>query len=289
MRKTMAKRSRRGPYGHLPRIRTIAARVWAEFYDDRVLTVAGGITFFVLLALFPGIASVVSLYGMFADRGTIAHDLDLLSGFLPGGAITVLRAELNRLVAMEPGKLDLAFAGGLMVAIWSASGGFKALVDGLNVAYEVPETRSFLTLSINALIFTLAWVLAAILAINFGLVLPTLAERTITNPALELAIKLALWPLALAACTLTLALVYRFGPAKPRPRWRWITWGSFITAILWLLGTALFAWYVENFGSYDRVYGGLGAAVGFLTWIWLSVVLTLLGAEINCELDRHAP
>jgi membrane protein len=285
----MAKRSRRGPYGRLPRLRTVAARVWTEFYDDRVLTVAGGITFFVLLALFPGIASVVSLYGMFADRGTIAHNLDLLSGFLPGGAITVLRGELQRLVALEQGKLDLAFAGGLLVAIWSASGGFKALVDGLNVAYEVPERRSFLTLSINALIFTIASLVAAVVAINFGLVLPTVAERTIQNPALELAIKIGLWPLALLMSTLTLALVYRFGPAKPRPKWRWITWGSFITSVLWLLGTALFAWYVENFGSYDRVYGSLGAAVGFLTWIWLSVVLILLGAEINCELDRHEP
>lgn len=283
----MAKRSRRGPMARLPRLRTIAVRVWNEFYDDRVLTVAGGITFFVLLALFPGIASVVSLYGMFADRATIAHDLDLLSGFLPGGAITVLRGELQRLAALEQAKLDFAFAGGLIVALWSASGGFKALVDGLNVAYEVPETRSFITLSINALIFTIGSVLAAVAAINIGLVLPTIAERTIANPALELALKIALWPVALLISTVTLSLVYRFGPAKPRPRWLWITWGSFITSLLWLLGTALFAWYVENFGGYDRVYGSLGAAVGFLTWIWLSVVLILLGAEINCELDRH--
>ncbi|MES2473306.1 MAG: YihY/virulence factor BrkB family protein [Pseudomonadota bacterium] len=285
----MAKRSRRGPYGRLPRLRTVALRVWTEFYDDRVLTVAGGITFFVLLALFPGIASVVSLYGMFADRGTIAHNLDLLSGFLPGGAITVLRGELQRLIALEQGKLDFAFAGGLLVAVWSASGGFKALVDGLNVAYEVPERRSFLTLSINALIFTIASLLAAVVAINFGLVLPTVAERTIQNPALEMAIKIGLWPLALLVSTFALALVYRYGPAKPRPRWRWITWGSFITSVLWLLGTALFGWYVEHFGSYDHVYGSLGAAVGFLTWIWLSVVLVLLGAEINCELDRQEP
>ncbi len=285
----MAKKSRRGPYGRLPRLRTIAVRVWTEFYDDRVLTVAGGITFFVLLALFPGIASVVSLYGMFADRGTIAHNLDLLSGFLPGGAITVLRGELQRLVALEQSRLDFTFAGGLVVAVWSASGGFKALVDGLNVAYEVAERRSFLTLSLNALIFTIASIVAVIVAINFGLILPTLAERTIQNPLLEMAIKLALWPAALLVSTFILALVYRFGPAKPRPRWRWITWGSFITALLWLIGTALFGWYVEHFGTYDQVYGGLGAAVGFLTWIWLSVVLILLGAEINCELDRQEP
>jgi membrane protein len=283
----MTVRKRRGPYARLPRIKTITKRVWTEFWDDRVLTIAGGVTFFVMLALFPGIASVVSLYGMFADRGTLAQTIDILDGFLPGGAIAVLREDLLRLIALDQSSLDFTFFGGLLVAVWSASGGFKTLVDALNVAYEVPERRSFITLSINALIFTVATILAIVVAINFVVILPTLAEAAIRNPVLEMAAKLALWPLALVVSAFTLALIYRYGPAKPRPRWRWITWGSLITSFLWLVGTALFGWYASNFGGYDQTYGALGALVGFLTWIWLSVVLILLGAEINCELDRH--
>src|SRR3569833_2239490 len=94
------------------------------------------------------------------------------------------------------------------------------------------------------------------------------------------------WPAIFLACTLILAVIYRFGPDRPHPRWRWVTWGSAIASLLWILGTLLFTWYVHNFGSYNRIYGNLGAAVGFLTWVWLSLVILLLGAEINCELER---
>lgn len=258
------------------------ARVYEEFSQDRIPTVAGGITFFALLALFPAIGSAVSLYGLFADRASIAHDLDLVTDFLPGGAITILKAELGRLSAQPNDTLSLAFLGSSLVALWSASGGFKALVDGLNVAYEVPETRSFLRLSINALLFTAAAILFAASAIYLGLIVPDMTQG---GPVVTL-LQVLVWPASFLACTLILAVVYRFGPNRTHPKWRWITWGSATSSLLWLAGTRLFTWYVEHFGSYNRVYGDLGAAVGFLTWLWLSLVILLLGAEINCELER---
>ena len=258
-------------------------RVYAEFSQDRIPTVAGGITFFALLALFPAIGSVVSLYGLFSDRATIAHDVDLVSGFLPGGAITILKAELARLTAQPGQTLSLAFLGSSLIALWSASGGFKALVDGLNVAYEVRETRSFLRLSANALIFTLAAIVFAAASIYLGLIVP---DTTRGGPFV-FALQILVWPASFFACTLILAVIYRFGPNRKHPKWRWITWGSATASLLWLAGTRLFSWYVEHFGSYNRVYGDLGAAVGFLTWLWLSLVILLLGAEINCELERE--
>lgn len=259
-----------------------AARVYGEFSQDRIPTVAAGIAFFALLALFPAIGSVVSLYGLFADRASIARDLDLVADFLPGGAVTILKAELDRLSAQPNDTLSLAFLGSSLVALWSASGGFKALVEGLNVAYEVRETRGFLRLSANALVFTVAAIVFAAAAIYLGLIVPDMTQG---GPAAALLQVLA-WPASFLACTLVLAFVYRFGPNRRHPRWRWITWGSTTAALLWLAGTRLFTWYVEHFGSYNRVYGDLGAAVGFLTWVWLSLVILLLGAEINCELER---
>src|ERR1700734_3507162 len=125
----------------------IAKRTLAEALKDRIPTTAAAITFFMLLALFPAIASIVSLYGLFADRASIAHLVDSVAAFLPGGAVTVLDTELHRLIAERPGKLDLAFFTGLIVAIWSASGGMSSLADGLNIAYELRETRSFLRLT----------------------------------------------------------------------------------------------------------------------------------------------
>lgn len=257
-----------------------AARVYDEFSEDHIPTIAAGITFFALLALFPAIGSLVSLYGLFSDRASIAQDIDLVSGFLPGGAITVLRHELERLVAQPPNTLSLGFLGSTLIALWSASGGFKALADGLNVAYEVDKTRSFLHLSANALLFTLTAIVLAAAAVFLGLHLPMGSGRAATAWAI------AVWPLSFLAGAMMLETVYRFGPNRSHARWHWIGWGSATASLLWLAGTQLFSWYVAHFGSYNRIYGDLGAAVGFMTWLWLSTVVLLLGAEINCELER---
>jgi len=271
------------------RLWAIVRKVYLEFFEDSIPTVAGGVTFFFLLAIFPAIACVVSLFGMIADRAAIGRGLDLISGFLPGGAVSVLRTELHRLASQKSGTIDITFFAGLGIALWSASGGFKALVEALNVAYEVKDRRSFFRLSANALLFTLAAILFAILAINLGLILPAWALRSDAEPWVRLMVQILVWPISFLMCTVLVALIYRFGPARDHPRWRWFTWGSATASLLWLMGTVAFTWYVEHFGSYNRVYGELGAVVGFLTWVWLSIVVLLLGAEIDCELEREDP
>jgi len=263
-------------------------RLYAEFSEDRIPAVAAGITFFFLLALFPALASVVSLYGLFADRHSIAQVVQMASGFLPEGAVRVLQADLLRLVAQEPEKLGFAFGFGFLIATWSASGGIKALLDGLNVAFETREERSFLHLTLNTLLFTaMAAVLAAaavFLAISGSELIEALPFASLAKPAL----KVLVWPVGFCICSAVISLIYRFGPYRPGAPWRWITWGSAFTAAAWILGTVGFSWYVANFGSYDRTYGDLGAVVGFLTWIWLSLVILLTGAEIVCETEKLA-
>lgn len=160
------------------------------------------------------------------------------------------------------------------------------MIDGLNIAYEVRETRSFIRLTINALLFTVVAILFCVVAISVGLIIPTVTDQAPISHALTIFLQLLMWPVSLVICAVILSVVYRFGPDRPPTRFRWITWGSGIASALWLLGTRLFSLYVEYFGSYDRVYGDLGAAVGFLTWVWISLVILLLGAEINCELER---
>jgi membrane protein len=120
------------------------------------------------------------------------------------------------------------------------------------------------------------------------LVLPAWTMQTDADPAIRILVQVLVWPLSFVTCTVLLAVIYRFGPDRTHPKWRWITWGSATASVLWLLGTLLFTWYAENLGSYNRVYGNLGALVGFLTWVWLSIVILLLGAEIDCELERRA-
>lgn len=264
----------------------LARDVYFEFWEDQVLTVAGGITFFTLLAIFPAIGATVTLIVQFVGRVELNHTLNLISGFLPDGAVTILRAEFHRLGTQRPGTLNLTFFVSLAVALWSASGGYKALVEGLNVAFEVKEKRSFLRQTLNALIFTICGIMFAAVGIGIGLVLPEAGDG---DSALQVVMAVLFWPLLFLGCSLVLGVIYRFGPDRPHPQWRWITWGSASASLLWLAGTRLFTWYVQHYGTYNQVYGDLGAAVGFLTWVWLSVVIVLLGAEINCELERRSP
>lgn len=259
-------------------------RTIQEFFEDSIPTVAGGITFFCLLALFPAIASVVSLYGLFADRSEIIRDVDLIADFLPGGAITVLRTELLRLAKLEV-EANVAFFVSLALALWSASGGYRALIYGLNVAYEVKETRSFWQLALNAVIFTALAVAVSAIVLNLGLGLPSWLEAQRGSAVTQAAAQLVVWIASFLAFAVVLGLVYRVGPDRARPM-KWMSWGSVAASGFWLVGTRLFTWYVQNFGSYDQVYGSLGAVIGFMTWIWLSFVVILLGAELNCELER---
>jgi len=264
-----------------------AARVWNEFWEDRILTVSAGITFFILLALFPAIASVVSLYGLLADRASIAQVLHTLSPYLPGGAVTVLGEDLHRLVTEKPIKLNVAFFTGSAIALWSASGGISALIDGLDVAFETRETRGFLALTRDALLFTVAGIFAGTLAAYFVAVVPVAIEKSRYVHSFHLAFEILRWPAAFGLTSFFFALIYHVGPDRKTIPPHWVTWGSTIGAVLWILGTLLFGWYVQAFGTYDRTYGSLGAAVGFLTWIWISLVILLLGAEIDCEIERR--
>lgn len=261
-------------------------RTLKEISDDRIASVAAGVTFFALLAMFPAIASIVSLYGIFADRSSIGHVLDALSPYVPDGAVTVLGGEIHRLVAQKASKLDYAFAAGFVIALWSASGGVRALMDGLNVAYEVKERRAFIERAAMALFFTLAVIVLAAGILAFAVVLPVLLRR-VDIPFVFAGLLAGLrLPLVYGFAVLIFEIVYRFGPDRRHERFHWISWGSGIGAAPWIGATTVFAWYVRDYGSYDRVYGNLGAAVGFLTWIWIMLVILLAGSELNCEIAR---
>lgn len=265
----------------------ILRRALDEFSRDRIPSVAAAITFFFLLALFPALACIVSIYGTFADRSTIVHELNTLSGFLPEGAVSILRTDVDRLAALPAAKFNLGFLTALALAIWSASGGIKALIEGLDVAYETKETRSFFRFTLNALMLTFLAVVFAAALIEFAVTVPPIVERLPFDNWLSLSIRIFIWPAVFVACALLTSLIYRYGPNRARTKWRWITWGGAIASAVWMAGTFLFSWYVSKFGHYNEMYGNLGSVVGFLTWIWLSLVVLLLGAEINCEIERN--
>jgi len=239
-----------------------------------------------VLAIFPAFASVVALFGLFWDPAEISHQIYRVSAFLPRGGVITLNSELQRLSAQPPQSLGLAVGASSLVALWSASGGVKAILEGLDVAYEVRETRGFLRFSVSALIIAALGVSVAVISLAIAVILPHLLGYIPYRSALRTGITIAAWPGAFLLSLLALSLVYRFGPNRQRD-WHWFSWGAVLASALWLAGTVLFKYYVSNYGSFDRVYGGVGALIGFMVWIWLSLLILLFGAELNCEIERQ--
>lgn len=265
----------------------IAWRVYAEIQEDRVLMVAAGVTFYGLLALFPAIGALVSLYGLFADPATIQEHLTLLSGFLPGGALEVIGDQISRIAGQDGGALGFAFFFGLALSLWSANAGMKAIFDALNIVYEEEEKRSFVRLTLESLLFTLGAIAFLLVALGAVIVLPILLNFLGLGGMGDLLLRIARWPLLALVLLFALACLYRYGPSRDKAEWRWVTWGSVIAGAVWLLFSMLYSWYVGNFGNYNETYGSLGAVIGFMMWIWLSTTIILVGAEINAEMEHQ--
>jgi membrane protein len=262
-------------------------RVYREISDDRVMSVAAGVTFYALLAIFPGIAAFVSLYGLVADPTTINAHLALVSGFLPEGATEIISEQVKNLTSKPAGALGFGFFSGLAVSLWSANAGMKSMFDALNVVYEEDEKRGFIKLNAQALVFTLGALVFLLLALVAVAVIPVVLKLFPFGELVEKLMSILRWPILLVGVLLALAVLYRYGPSRDKAEWRWVTWGSALAALLWIAGSMLFSWYVANFGNYNETYGSLGAAIGFMTWIWLSTIVVLVGAEVNAEMEHQ--
>src|SRR5437868_3981424 len=265
----------------------VMRRVAKGISRQRIVLVAAGVTFYALLAIFPALAALVALYGLVADPAAVIEHIEKLSGLLPGGAVDVIRDQIARIAAKPRTTLGLAFAVGLVVSLWSANGGVKALFDALNVVYVEKEKRGFVRVTAVSLAFVVGGILFVLLAVGAVVAVP-IALRHLGIPALgKSLISIGRWPILFVIVALVIALVYRFGPDRTNPRWRWISWGSASAAIAWLAMSALFSWYAANFGNYNETYGSLGAVIGCMTWIWLSAIVILTGAEIDSVLERN--
>src|SRR3984957_14694889 len=265
----------------------ILLRVYSNVGDHRILALAAGMTYYSLLAIFPALAALVAIYGLFSDAGTIAKHLDEMSGFVPAGAIDVAREQLTRVASKGNQTLGLTFIIGLAVSLWSANAAMKSLFDTLNIVHAEKEKRGFLKLNSMSLAFTFAAIAFVLAALSAVVVIPVVLTYLWLSNFADLVVSIARWPAMFLVVALALAFVYRFGPSREAPRWRWITWGSVAAAILWLGASALFSWYAANFGKFNETYGSLGGAIGFMTWLWISAIAILLGAELNAEMEHQ--
>lgn len=265
----------------------ILRRVYANVSAHRVMALAAGMTYYSLLAIFPAIAALVALYGLFSDPSSITRHLDQLSGVIPGGAIDVARDQLTRLSAKGPQSLGLTLVIGLGVSLWSANAAMKSLFDTLNIVYQEKEKRGFFKLNAMSLGFTLGGIVFVLAALAAIVVVPVVLGYLGMSSAADLLLSLCRWPAMFVVLALGLALIYRFGPSREAPQWKWVTWGSATAALLWIVASALFSWYAANFGTFNETYGSLGAVIGFMTWLWISALVILIGAEIDAEAEHQ--
>ena len=263
----------------------IGWRVGAAYFGDRVGFVSGGVTFFVLLSLFPALAAFVTIYGLFADPNDAAGRIAFLYSVLPSNVAQFINAELTRLAAGSTGQLTFTLIWTLALSLWTANNGVKTLFYGLNVAYHEVERRNIVNYNLLCFAFTLTGLAAVLMSAALVVGVPIILGLFGLEDEWERLAPLR-WPLLFIGYIGALTVIYRFGPCRQRARWRWLTPGAIFAASLSVFVSFVFSWYLTNFVRLDS-YGPLATAMGFLLWTWISVQVILMGAEVNAEIEHQ--
>jgi membrane protein len=270
-----------------PGWKDILVRTWGEVSENNIFLVSGGVTYAVLLALFPALAALVSFYGLLLDPAQVERQVDALSTVLPGESARMIGDELHKLVTAPHGSLSIGAGVALVVALWSASRGMSGLISAFNIAYREKETRGFFKLNLTAIGLTAGMLAGGTVIIALMGVLPAAIQIVGLGGMTQWLLLMLEWPLLIIVVMTGLAVLYRFAPDRRQPRWRWVSPGAVAATVLWLAGSLGFTVYVSYFNSYDRTYGSLGGVVVMLTWLYLSSFVTLLGAVINAQAERQ--
>ncbi len=265
----------------------VLLRVKDEIGKDNLSLVAGGVAFYLFLAVFPAIAATVMIFGAFADPQTVQQQLSGLRDMMPPEAWGILEQQLTQVVQTSGGALSFGAAFSILFALWSTTKGTNALMTAMNIAYEEKETRGFFRTNLTALGLSVAIVLFVVVAIAVVVVAPPLLSILPLGPIVGIAIRVLRWVVMAAVVIGVLGLIYKFAPARRRAKISWVTPGAVAAALLWLVASLAFSFYVANFGSYNETFGTLGAVVALLMWFWLSAYVVCLGAELNAELERQ--
>jgi membrane protein len=262
-------------------------RVYRAIAQDRILLIAAGTSFYILLALVPTLTAFVSIYGLFNDRASVLDHIRLLAGLVPPGALQIVEEQLTRLTAQSNDTLGITLIVSLAIALWSASNGIKAMFEAMNVAYHEHESRNFFVLNATALLFTFCGAIAALLVISVVVVMPLIVGALPLGGGLEWAVRVAAYMAMLLVLSAGIAAIYRWGPSRQNPRWRWITPGAILAVVALGVTSVAFSWYVTNFSDDSATYGSLGAVIGLMTWLWISVTIVIVGAELNSEIEHQ--
>lgn len=265
----------------------IVARVKVEAKEDDVSLMAAGVAFYSLMALVPGLVALISIYGLVAKPSDVKDQITSTLSAAPREVRDLVTAQLESIVSSAGGGAVLGLIIGTILALWSASSGVGHLLDAVNRAYDEQETRSFVKLKLISLALTIGAIVFIVIAFAAIALLPSLLAKTGLGTAGRVIIGLLRWVLLLAGMTVGVGVIYRYGPDRDVARWKWVSVGAIVAAVMWVVGSILFSIYTANFGKYNETYGSLGAVVVLLLWLLLTALAVIVGAEINCEVERQ--
>jgi membrane protein len=265
-------------------------RTATEFKEDNLTDWAAALTYYAVLSLFPALIALVSIVGLLVPPETITRVLtDTISAIGPASAVQTFEGPINSITANR-GSAGLGLIIGLAGALWTASGYTGAFMRASNSIYEIEEGRPFWKLRPLQILVTLILVLLLAVVV-LGLIVSGPLAKAIGDAvglgdAAVTAWQWGKWPVLLIMVMFMLAILYYAAPNAKLPGFKWLSPGSVVAVLVWIIASALFAFYVANFGSYNKTYGTLGGVVSFLVWMWITNLAVLFGAELNAELER---
>lgn len=265
----------------------ILRRAWKDTGTRNLSLVAGGVTYYLLLALFPALAALVSVYGLVANPADAAKSVQSLSGLLPHSTVELIDGEVRQLVSASSKSLSLGAVIGIVIGLFSSVRGMTGMMAALNIAYGQSERRGYIRFYATALLLTSMVIIGGLIALALVVVLPAiLSDAGMRGPVHWIGLIIE-WPLLIVFVAGMVSLIYRYGPDGGVPQWKWSSLGVITATLMWIVGSSLFSVYIYHFGSYNKTYGSLGMPFALLTWVWLSVFVVLFGAEINGEAERQ--
>lgn len=265
----------------------VMLRVKDQLTKDNLNIVAAGVAFYFFLAIFPLMAAIISIYGLVMDPVEVEQQMEQLSTALPESAHEMLSERLHNIAQSSSSTLGWGVALSILLSLWSANKGTKSMFQGINIAYDEEEERGFIKLNAITLLFTLGGIILGIICLAVVVAFPALVDSLGLPSGIETAIQWGRWLVLAIFVVFGLALLYKIAPNRDNPQFKWVSWGSGIATVLWLIGSLLFSWYVNNFGNFNEMYGSVAAVIILMLWLNLTSFVILLGAEINSEMEHQ--
>jgi membrane protein len=262
-------------------------RAWAEHKADNMPIIAGGVAFFGFLSAFPALIATISIYGLVSSPADVTRQIESLSAQLPEDAQKLLETQLNSIASNSGGALSIGLVVSILAALWSASGGVGNLITAINIAYDEVDARGAVKTKLMSLGMTLAAIVFVLITFTLVAVVPSVLEALPLGIVGTVLAQIVRWGLLLGVFTGSLAVLYRIAPDRDAPRFSWVSLGSVIVTVIWVVVSVGFSLYVDNFGSYDKTYGAIAGVIVLMLWLYLTCFLVLLGAEINSEAEHQ--